>query len=187
MTKYSILSALLVTTLIAASCKKEKDNEESNENEIITTVKLTFTDRTSGASSTFVWKDLDGDGGNDPVIQDITLQSASVYDVSLTLLNETQNPAEDVTEEVEEESAAHRFYYEASGGLGLTVTDLDKDSEGITLGLNSVWTTSGPGSGTIRLVLRHYPAGGKDETDPVNSSKSSTDMDVSFAVQVADL
>ncbi len=185
MTNYRILGVLLMAALFVASCKKEKDDEESNENEIITTVKLVFTERGSGAGSTFVWQDVDGDGGNDPVVQTISLLPASVYDVSLSLLNETRNPVEDITGEVQAESDAHRFYYEASGGTGLTVSELDKDEQGITLGLNSVWTTTDPGSGTVRLVLRHYPAGGKAESDPVNSGKSSTDMDISFDVQVA--
>lgn len=185
MTRYRILGMLLMAVLFIASCKKEKDDEESNENEIITTARLVFTDRSSGATHNFLWQDLDGDGGNDPVVQDITLRPAAVYDVSLTLLNETRNPPEDITEEVQAESDVHRFYYEIAGEPGLTIDDLDQDSEGITLGLNSVWTTAGPGSAMVRLVLRHYPAGGKDETDPVTSSKSSTDMDISFTVQVA--
>lgn len=178
---------LLMAALFIASCKKEKDDQESNENEIITTVQLVFKDRATAETRTFAWQDLDGDGGNDPVIQHIVLDPHADYDVSVVLLDETRNPSEDITEEVRSESDAHRFYYEVSGLSGLTIGGLDKDGDGVTLGLTGVWMTTGPDSGTVRLVLRHYPAGGKAESDPVNSGKSSTDIDISFAVQVGGL
>ncbi len=163
-----------------SSCKKEKEGEEDNENELITTVKLSFTYGGEAVKQVFTWRDLDGEGGNAPVIEDIVLERGKTYFVTLDLLDETKTPADDITAEVREEADAHRVYYTVSGSAGLLIDNLDKDDEGISLGTIAQWTATQSGTGSVRIVLRHYPSGGKEESDPMTSSKSSTDVDVSF-------
>ena len=87
---------------------------------------------------------------------------------------------EEIHEEIEEESASHRFYFEPSAASNITINGFDVDGNGVPLGLTSVWTTGSTGTGTVKITLRHYEDRGKETSDPVNSSKSSTDAEVTF-------
>lgn len=171
---------VLVVLLAAASCKKETQPAEENENELITTIQLDLTKRGTADKLIYVWEDADGPGGEIPAIDDIVLEPNTVYDVKVTLWDKSKTPAEDVTEEVRGESENHRFYYETSAGSGITITDFDNDINGVPLGITSVWTTTGAATGTFSLILRHYPNGGKEASDDAGSTKSTTDAGAVF-------
>lgn len=174
----------LSITLAFTACKKDKG--ESNEEEVITTLQLTFTPQAGGAPLVFKYDDPDGPGGNAPTTDLIALTASTAYDVSLQLFNKTANPVEEITEEVEEESDAHRFYFAPTAQSNITVTQPDKDANGVDLGLNSVWTTGIAGDGSIKVTLRHYPNDppGKAASDAVDSPKSGTDVEVTFSTRV---
>ncbi|RXK81329.1 hypothetical protein [Filimonas effusa] len=182
------IKMLLAAGLISAavtSCSKDDEAPEVNDNEVITTVrvKAVATDNTKD-TLTFNWKDADGDGPGLPVIDPINLKAGKVYNVHILLLDETKTPVDNVTEEVESEGHDHRFYFDPSGA-NITVSDLDKDKNNVSLGLQSKWTTiATAASGTIKITLRHYPNGGKSETDLVNSTKSSTDAEAVFPLNI---
>jgi hypothetical protein len=136
-----------------------------------------------GNSVSFQYDDPDGPGGNAPTKDDITLAPNKTYSVTLQLLNKTTNPVEDITEEIEEEADAHRFYYEVASGSNITISGLDNDPNGVPLGVTSTWTTTGAATtGKVKITLRHYPATppGKAANDLVTSSKSATDIEVEF-------
>lgn len=175
---------LSAATLVLSSC--EKDKEEEHEEEVITTMQLTFVPQGGGSTVTFKYDDPDGDGGNAPTIDQIVLAPNKTYNVILQLLNKTVNPAEDITEEVEEEDDAHRFYYAPSVSSNITVANLNNDANGVALGTTSTWTTTGTGTGTMRITLRHYAGNppNKAAGDLVNSSKSATDIEVDFNTRV---
>lgn len=166
--------------VIASACKKDKG--ESNEEEVITTLTLTFVPQGGGTTLVYKKDDPDGPGGANPVVDNIVLAPSKTYDVAITLSNKTVNPVEDITEEVEEEAIAHRFYFETTTGTGITVSGLDTDVNGMPVGLNSVWSTAATGAGKIKVTLRHYPAipPNKAAADPVTSDKSGTDIDAAF-------
>lgn len=176
--------ALILAAVSVSSCKKENQPVEENDNELITTIEMEFRERGSDDRQTFRWEDTDGAGGEVPVIDSILLDENTVYDVKLTLWNKAVTPAENITEEVQGESENHRFYYEVPAGLGITIDGLDNDVNGLPLGVSSVWTTTTETGGTLTLVLRHYPNGGKELSDPVNSTKSTTDAGAVFTVKV---
>lgn len=176
----NFLAILVVLTLAITSCKKEKTEEEDNDNEMITTVRVQLTEEGTSNVLTFNWKDIDGQGGEAPVIDDIVLKANTVYTASLVFLDESKTPAENITEEIEEEGDVHRIYYNTP--TGLTVGNLDTDENGLPLGINSTWTTTNAATGTLQIILRHYGSGGKEASDPANSSKSSPDADVSFSL-----
>jgi hypothetical protein len=182
--KKSGIYFLIVLLSIAASCKKESQPAEENDNELITTIELEFTERETDSVTTFRWDDPDGAGGDVPEVDSILLEENKVYDVKVTLWNKAVTPAENITDEVKGESENHRFYYEVSAGSGITVGGLDNDINGLPLGVASEWTTTAAGSGTLTLVLRHYGSGGKEPSDPVNSPKSSTDAGAIFTLKV---
>lgn len=184
LTKIALIA--FATGLVLTSCKKDNDEPESNDEEVITTMKLTFVPVGGGASLTYQFEDADGPGGQNPVQDEIVLAPSTAYNVSIQLLNVTADPAEDITEEVEEEKDAHRFYYVPAAGSNITVTGLDNDTDGVPVGLTSTWTTTAAATGSIRVVLRHYPGNppNKATADPVDSPKSGTDIEVNFATRI---
>ncbi len=179
-----ILSLSAFAALIITSCKKEKTEEEENDNELITTVRVVLTEEGTSNTETYLWTDIDGAGGEDPLFDDIVLKPNTAYQAQVSFLDESKNPIEDITEEIEEESDVHRLYFTPTAGTGITVSNIDNDTNDLPLGLNSTWTTTTAGAGTIKITLRHYPNGGKEASDPVSSSKSNTDAEVEFPVIV---
>jgi hypothetical protein len=173
---------IIFAVFIFSACKKEKG--ESNEEEVITTMILNFVPVGGGTPLEFTFNDPDGPDGTNPTIDDIVLEADKQYDVTVTLLNVLADPDEDITEEVEEEGEAHRFYYQpsASGPNDIGVATKDTDANGIPLGILSTWTTHGATPGSVTITLRHYPGNPPDKqvADPVNSPKSSTDITVTF-------
>ena len=99
-----LLPALLFTLLLLGSCSSDDDTPELvNEEELITTLTVTLVPEGGGTSITLTTQDLDGDGPNEPIISVSSNLSAGVtYNGNISLLNETDSPAENITEEVEE-------------------------------------------------------------------------------------
>lgn len=181
------LSLLLFgfSVLMLSSCKKSIEGE-GNDEEVITTMQLTFVPQGGGSSLTYKFDDPDGPGGMAPTQDQIALSPNRAYNVTVQLLNKTATPAADVTLEVAAEPQAHRFYYEPSAGGNITISGLSTDLSGIPLGITSIWTTGAAATGTVKVTLRHYPGTppNKATADPVNSSKSSTDIEVNFITRI---
>ena len=159
------------------------------EEELITTLKLTITPSGGGSALTVQFQDLDGEGGNAPVVDRIVVDAGTDYDGAVQVLNELETPPENITEEVEEEAEAHQFFFETLGGFSpATVAYADKESD---YGTNSgadhpvglAFTLSVPEnaqSGQFRVILSHFDDAPKDG---VNQS-DETDIDVTFQVEV---
>jgi hypothetical protein len=91
--------ALALAVVTVSSCKKdEPDPVQDSEN--LTTLKLNFT--ADGVTKTFAFKDLDGIGGNAPVVDNISLDANKTYSVTVQVLDESKSPAEDITTEIED-------------------------------------------------------------------------------------
>lgn len=172
---------LAAAVMIFSSCKKSGGGE-GNDEELITTMNLTFTPAGGGTPLTFSFNDADGPGGNAPTQDVIQLAANTTYNVSVQLLNATVTPAEDITLEIEEENEAHRFYYSPSAA-NLIISGLNNDDSGVTLGTTSQWAAGSASGGTVGVTLRHYPGTppDKQQSDPVNSPKSGTDIAVTFS------
>ncbi len=186
--RYLYNSTFLLATLfvvILSSCGSD-DPEIPNEEELITTLEFTLTPEGGGSSVVFSFTDLDGDGGDAPVIVNGTLEDSTSYTGTLVLLNETEDPAEDITEEVEEEDAEHQFFFTVSSGLNLEVTYDDMDDNGNPVGIASIVETLEASSGTLTILLRHEPdkdAEGVADGDPSNAG-GETDIQVTFDVTI---
>ncbi len=178
------MALIVLGALTFSSCKKEK--EEENDEEVITTLTVRLVPVSGGAPLEFTYDDADGPGGNAPTQQSITLAPNRTYNATVTLLNKTENPVKNVTDEVAAEAAAHRFYYTAQAGTNIAVTNLNNDGNGIPLGITSTWTTTAAATGKIKVTLRHYPGTppNKAAADLVTDSKSSTDIEVEFNTAV---
>lgn len=179
MKKMKAILFVLASGLLITSCSKD-DVAEENSNELITTIELKFTERGTTNTVSYEFEDHDGPGGQNPEIDQIVLSPNKTYDVEMEVYDKSKNPIEEIHEEIEEESASHRFYFEPSAASNITINGFDVDGNGVPLGLNSVWTTGAAGTGTVKITLRHYEDRGKETSDPVNSSKSSTDAEVTF-------
>ncbi len=176
------LSISIFALVIMLSGCLRKDVVEENSNELITTLRLKFTEQGSNTASTFQFRDVDGPGGETPQVDTIRLKANTNYSVEAEILDESKDPVVDIHDEVEEEGTVHRLYLIPSAGIDITITELDYDSEGHPLGLKSTWQTGSAAQGRVTVTLRHYENGGKETSDPVNSSKSNTDAEVVFLV-----
>ena len=103
--------ATVLFTILLASCSKDNETPEAvNEEELITTLKVTLVPVSEGNTIVLTTRDLDGDGPNEPEITISSNLTAGVtYNGTIELLDETNSPAEDITEEVEEEAARKSF------------------------------------------------------------------------------
>jgi hypothetical protein len=138
-----------------------------------------------GTAVVMSFRDLDGDGGDAPVITGATLSANTSYTGTLDLLNEAETPVEVITEEIEEEDDEHQFFFQTNIA-GLSVSYEDQDGDGNPVGLATSLTTTDAGSGTLTIILRHEPeknAAGVKDGDPTNAG-GETDIEVSFPVDV---
>ncbi|MBK7428101.1 MAG: type 1 periplasmic binding fold superfamily protein [Saprospiraceae bacterium] len=166
---------IAVISLTLSACHKYHDQDEE---ELITTVRLKFTPAT-GPVLTYSWQDLDGAGGNAPTIPTINLAVNTVYSVELELLNESETPADNITEEIQAEAEEHLFVFNSTtSGLSILITDKDRNNN--DLGLQSTWTTTNAVSGNVNIVLKHNP----DKTATNPAVTGSTDIDVTFPVLI---
>ena len=177
----------LLATMLLVSC--DDDPEPANEVELITTFTLTLTPVAGGSPVTLTFTDLDGDGPNAPVLSyDPTapgtaaalLAANTAYTGSIELLNESETPAEDVTEEIEEEDDEHLFCFTIGGGANIDYSYADEDDNGLEVGLITNWETFDASTGTITIVLRHQP-GVKNGQCP---GGGDTDIEVTFNIVI---
>lgn len=190
MKNYLKLLSIILFTILFTSCNSDDDTPDPvNEEEVITTVIATFTPQGGGTNITLQSTDLDGDGPNEPVITiSGPFASNSTYSGSVQLLNELESPAEDITEEVEEEALEHQIFYSATNGIG-DFTYNDSDSEGNPIGISFSFqsvNTNDSINGTITITLRHEPnkdGEGVSEGNITNAG-GDTDIQVTFNVTV---
>lgn len=174
---------IIIFTFFFTSCEKTPDIPNSEE--VITTLRYTLSPSGGGADVVLTFQDLDGDGGNAPVITGGTLATNQTYTGRLVLLNETVDPVDDISVEVAEEDEEHQFFFESTvGGLSVQYNDVDQDNN--PLGLSSTLSTTSAGSGTLKITLKHEPnkfATGVSGGDITNAG-GETDIEVSFNVNV---
>jgi len=170
---------------LATSCSKD-DPEEVNEEELITTLNLVLTSTgDAGETVSMKFSDLDGDGGDDPIITGGTLKANTVYNSTIELLNESETPTEDITEEVLEEALDHQFFFRSSVS-GVSFEYDDQDSDGNPLGVKAKISTGDAGSGNITVTLRHEPvktAANVSDGD-ITNAEGETDIEVTFPIDV---
>lgn len=175
------LMAAMVAAISMTGCKKDKDIPEVDEEELITTFKLKFVNKANANDTkTFTWKDIDGNGGTAPVIDDIVLAPNAQYTMTVdAVLNESVSPAEDIKTEITAEATDHLFVYKPSTGLNLTIAITDKDAKQLAIGLAANATTAAASTGKLQVLLRHQP-GVKNGTEAPGSS----DIDATFNVKI---
>ena len=172
--------------VLLVGCGGVETPDEPNENEVITTVMLTF----AGPSVVEAkWVDL-GDG---PVVDPIALENGAVYDLSVRFLNELETPPEEITDEVAAEAEEHQVFFTGADAL-LDIAYADADSNGFDVGLSGSVTVLGAGTDELTVTLRHLPeeSGAATKTgdlaatvatDGFGAIPGETDVQVTFQVE----
>ena len=159
--------ALLAIPFLYFSCSDDDDAPAPiNEEEVITTMTVTLVNHQNGNDVvTMQTQDLDGDGPNAPVVTvSGPLTSGTSYSGSIQWLNEMEDPAEDITEEILEEDDEHQVFFSAAG-VGMEFVYMDFDGNGNPLGTQFVLAPLGTGSGSVTITLVHEPTKPNDGLD----------------------
>lgn len=113
------------------------------------------------------FRDADGDGGESPEINGVTLVDGTTYTMDVEFLNELETPPEDITPEIFTERDEHQTFTvgDIVEGPATSVTSgalirhdyADQDTFGIPIGLTNTIEALTTGSGTFSFGLRHMP------------------------------
>ena len=195
--KYSLF-ALLLAFVFVTGCEDEEVPEEVNELEVITDVKLIFTNKEDANDKVEARaEDPDGPGVQDLVILDeITLDINKSYTLTYEILNSLESPAEDIGLEIQEEDDEHQFFFSftadafasptGDGNIDVASDPInydDTDGNGNPLGYTTSWTTGATPltGGTFTARLQHQP-GEKTATSGANDGDS--DFDLQFVLNI---
>jgi hypothetical protein len=176
------LASLLSLVVGLSACAGDDDHDDhghddhddhDHENEIISTVELTFTPDGGGTPLVFEFDDPDGDGGMSGVAETIELAAGTDYTLGIRFVNGLEDPPEDLTGEIEEEAEEHIILFggDVSGPSSSTspallvhaYADVESDygpnavGEDLPVGLRNTITADSAGTGEFRVVLRHLP------------------------------
>ena len=161
----------------------EKDPVEPNDEELITTLRLEFT---NGASTKVIqFQDLDGDGGQAPLISGDTLDANTTYTLNVFVLNEAESPIEDINEEILEEGDEHQFFF-ITDENNIQITYNDADVNARPIGLVNTCQIVAAGSYSLQVVLRHQPdkAAVGVSTGNIANAGGESYIEVDFTVNV---
>ena len=176
---------ILLVLVGVLACKKEPEVLPTDDNELITTVELVFTDPVN-VSRSFKFRDIDGDTRTKPEAFDtLKLDRNTEYKVSIHIGDESKGAYEDITEDIQEESDVHLFVYRPNpvSLLAIQITDVDKNA--LPIGLNAKAKTQYfPGSGLLQVMLKHQPPLNGKIVKTGEEEVGSTDLDLSFPLIV---
>ena len=187
-----ILAIAMAAAASLTDCKQEEEpNRPSgggppNEEELITTLILTFAD-IADPSQTYELRftDSDGDGGAAAVLHIDTLPAGRTFGLLVGLLDESVNPADTVTHEVQAEDEEHQFFFQVSGAA-MTVAYADQDANGQPVGVLNTAITGASSTGTITVTLRHEPNKGAPgvAAGDITNAGGETDIEVTFPLVI---
>ncbi len=175
---------------VAAACSDDDDTDGAEtDQELITSVNLILT----SASETLMGSADLQDDGTFAITSPNPLDANTDYAISFEILNEEEDPVEDVTEEIREEAEEHQIFYVTTGDLSVVVTDTEADYENgnmegddLPVGLAATLTTSIAESATLRATLRHLPPvnGVPQKTANTVITDGESDFDLTFDITV---
>jgi hypothetical protein len=163
------------------SCEKA-DPVIPNEEELITTMIYTMTPASGGDAVTFVFRDLDGEGGNPPEVTTEALAINTTYNGVIQLLNELETPPFNISNEVEQEGDSHQLFYNLEGLIEATIGYEDEDINGNPIGLKTSVSTMNGSKGSLTIILRHEPQ--KPNNGSPTDAGGETDIEVTFEIRI---
>lgn len=185
---YNFLKLFMLLTLVTVYSCDPDDPDPVNEEEVITTVTYTLTPQGGGTAVVLSFKDLDGNGGNAPLISGGLLANNTTYNGVLEFTNESKTPATNITNEVRSEGTDHQVFFAVSELLldAFDLTYIDADTNGDPIGLSTTFKTKKIASGEIQITLRHEPnkkASGVSNGEITNAG-GETDVEVRIPIVI---
>ena len=195
MKNYNQTIAALLTILAISSCSKEDPKKPiiTNPQEVLTTILIKGYNQNDSLNTNYQfnykWEDLDGDGGNLPIIDTLNLDSGIIYKCEIIILDKTKTPFDTVSNAIEEEKNAHQFFFAPSANLNgkikTEILDFDTNIPSLPVGLsfnlntksNESFTT--PIFGSLNMVLSHY-----DGVPKTIEKSSESDIDINFPLKL---
>ena len=182
---YLVWLLAVSSLLLLNGCKKATDPQPADENELITTVTLRFTEQGTSSTQSFTFQDKDGDGGAAPTKFDsVTLTANRSYSLTVEVLDESKTPVQNITDEIREQKDEHLFLFTANPATLLTYTYGDLDSRNFPIGLTGSVRTGGSGTGQLKVRLRHQPPINGVAVKNGTASPGSDDVNLDFALTV---
>lgn len=186
--KYMIMA--LIAAAAINGCKPEDDDPIAptppvNEEEVITTLILSFDGQAGATDKELRFTDPDGDGGAAPYFDLDTLQATANYNVRVLVLNETAMPVDTISNEVLDEGVDHQFFFQPTGA-NITIAYADVDVNGNPIGLQTTMATGVASAGTLKVTLRHEldkTAAGVSGGNITNAG-GNTDIEVDFPLVI---
>ena len=175
----AVFAAAVLSMSFFQACDKQ-DPRPVHEPEVITTVQVTLVPDGGGDAVSLLFYDPDGEQGSiEPTISvSGALMASTTYAVVMELLNETESPAGNISEEVAGEANDHLFCFDVVGNILIRYED--EDENGLPLGLITLWETGSAGAAEITVTLRHQ-AGTKTGQCP---GPGETDVEVTFVLDI---
>lgn len=192
---------LMLFSLFIISCSGDDDAPKvENEEEVITDVKLIFTNNADANDKVeALAKDPDAGGVADlAILNPIELEANKTYTLTFEILNKS-NPSNsiDIGEEIEEEKDDHQIFFSFSNNAfsnptgdgnidnpaaGAVIYN-DSDGNGNPVGLSTTWTTgtSALSGGTFKVRLQHQPG---LKTASSTSTTGDTDFELPFVLNI---
>ncbi|MEW7289649.1 type 1 periplasmic binding fold superfamily protein [Aquimarina sp. 2304DJ70-9] len=172
-----LLSIIFVVSMLT-SCSDDDDNPiVINEEETITTVKLSVTESGTTTVQEYEWTESSQD--------DVTLKANTSYNIKIQFLDESNpNDVEDITEEVIAEKDEHFVFYQTTVS-GLTfdnASDDTIDTNNIAINISTDWSAGDAATGVIKTFLIHEPTSKTGNTR--DDFGGETDIEVDFNVTV---
>lgn len=149
-----IFFGLFLVLFSWTACEQDEAVIPSEET-LITTLTYTLIPNGGGDVVVLQFQDLDGDGGNAPIITGGTFTASTVYSGTLELFNAAVTPAEDIIAEIDEGREEYQFFYTPNNNVDLDFSYGDVDGQGRPVGILTSLTVGNPSAGTLTITLRH--------------------------------
>ena len=189
-TTLKYLTMVFFAAMAIIGCKPDEEDDiiapaPVNEEELITTMILSFSGQDGVADKELRFTDADGDGGGAPILDLDTLQAGANYNVSILLLDASANPVDTISNEVLDEGVDHQFFFQPTGA-DITFAYADADANGAPIGLSTNASTNSPSAGTLEVTLRHQPdkAGAGVDAGDITNAGGETDIEVEFPLVI---
>lgn len=175
MTLITRITPIFLLSLTACSDVEKDDDHHGHDHdhEAISKVILDLVSQADGSAQTINYADPQTkNGGADA---EIVLASGTTYDLGITVLNDEEDPIEDITLEIIDEMDEHQVFFTGSviDDGSVTFTYEDEDSNGLPLGLDNTLTGVAAGSGDLVITLQHMA---EQDGNPVKRAGMADDV-----------
>lgn len=170
---------MIALTIAFTACDDHDDDDDHkhNEEEMINQVQLTLSN--DSTQQIVTWSDLDGDGGNDPILPDtLYFLADSTYTAQLEFFHVHDGETESINPEIKDESDDHLICFTPTNMatvITMEVTPEDTDENGLPVGLLSTWKAVSPFSTNMKITLKHQSGTKNGQCDI-----GETDVEVEF-------